>query len=69
MQLQLLACALSTEESDEWDCAWCCVVNKERHHPHATSAVVADSTPASCRDALRFGWGQRKRRLENAVWL
>lgn len=51
MQLQLLACALSTEESDEWDCAWCCVVNKERHHPHATSAVVADSTPASCRDA------------------
>lgn len=51
MQLQLLACALATEESDEWDCAWCCVVNKERHHPHATSAAVADSTPASCRDA------------------
>lgn len=42
MRLQLLACALSTEESDEWDCGWCCVVNKERHHPHATSTVVED---------------------------
>lgn len=61
MRLQLLACALSTEESDEWDCGWCCVVNKERHHPHATSTVVAR------REVAPFGLGTKETEVGEPV--